>query len=347
MMSPIPWITLFLILTVSLPATAYDILQPLPEDDFAPEDNPQTAEKIELGKQLFFDPRLSYDGRIRCNDCHDLSGAGTASGRTPPARPRHERDTPTLWNVAIQTVYFWDGRATSLEGAIEEHLVDGRIMAFPTAAAVTRRLATLPGYPERFQNVFGQPPEAKTAAMALAAFIRTLKTPDSPFDRYVKGDENALSPQAKRGLKLFDDLGCLSCHFGPNLAGPAPGPAIRHGMGFYELFPNHPGTIYDALYGIALDPGRERITGEPGHRRLWRVPLLRNIALTAPYFHNGSVDTLEEAIRVMAKTQLKEELSPQEVADIAAFLRSLTGKRPEISLPRLPLGDGRTTPLSR
>jgi len=331
----------------ALPAQAYEILQPLPERVYVPAHNPQTPDKIALGAQLFFDARLSYDGRVRCNDCHDLSAGGESKGRTPAARPRLERDPPTLWNVAVQTVYFWDGRAPSLEGALREHLLDGRIMAFPDEAAVARRLATLPGYPERFQAVFGEAPDAQRATQALAAFIRTLLTPDSPFDRYVRGDEGAISAQAKRGLKVFDDLGCLSCHFGPNFAGPAPGPAIGPGEGFYELFPNHPGTEYDARYGIALDPGRERVTGDPGHRRMWRVPTLRNIALTAPYFHNGSVDTLEEAIRVMAKTQLRAELDEGTVADIAAFLRTLTGRRPQLPLPQLPVEAGRVEPLSR
>ncbi len=334
-------------MAVSLAAPAYDILQPLPESVHVPADNPQTPAKIELGKTLFFDPRLSYDGAVRCNDCHDLAAGATSGGRTPAARPRHERDTPTLWNVAIQTVYFWDGRATSLEQALEEHLTDGRIMAFPDLDAVARRLATVPGYEALFQQAFGAAPDGPRAAAALAAFIRTLLTPDSPFDRYVRGDETAISAQAKRGLRAFDDLGCLSCHFGPNLAGPAPGPAIGPGTGFYELFPNHPGTLYDSLYGIALDPGRVRVTGDPEHTRLWRVPLLRNIALTAPYFHNGSVDTLEESVRVMAKTQLRLDLDEDTVADIAAFLRTLTGVRPEITLPRLPQGDGMVTPLSR
>jgi len=269
----------------ALPAQAYEILQPLPERVYVPAHNPQTPDKIALGAQLFFDARLSYDGRVRCNDCHDLSAGGESKGRTPAARPRLERDPPTLWNVAVQTVYFWDGRAPSLEGALREHLLDGRIMAFPDEAAVARRLATLPGYPERFQAVFGEAPDAQRVTQALE--------------------------------------------------------------GFYELFPNHPGTEYDARYGIALDPGRERVTGDPGHRRMWRVPTLRNIALTAPYFHNGSVDTLEEAIRVMAKTQLRAELDEGTVADIAAFLRTLTGRRPQLPLPQLPVEAGRVEPLSR
>ena len=137
-------------------------------------------------------------------------------------------------------------------------------------------------------------------------------------------------------------MGCLACHFGVNFAGPAPGPAMGLGDGFYELFPNHVGTRYDKQYGVAKDLGRYYVTKEGIHRHMFRVPPLRNIADTAPYFHNGSVDNLAEAVRVMGLTQLKKELSDAEVADIVAFLRTLTGQYPVITMPRLPEVEGKS-----
>jgi cytochrome c peroxidase len=131
-------------------------------------------------------------------------------------------------------------------------------------------------------------------------------------------------------MQAFNDVGCLACHFGTNFAGPAPGPALGLGDGFYELFPNHLGTKYEMRYRLADDRGRFEYTGEPNEKYMWRVPPLRNIAQTAPYFHNGSVNTLPEAVRVMAKTQLKKELSEETVRDIVAFLNSLTGSTPPL-----------------
>jgi len=320
-------------------AWAFEPYQPLPPEPPIPADNPQTESKVALGKMLFFDRRLSVNGSLSCNSCHDLARAGSdyrplstgATGLTG------QRSTPTLFNVAYQTVYFWDGRAVSLEQAVASHLLDKTVMAMPSRQRVSERLANIDAYAELFALNF--PDEGinyENITRALASFIRSLRTPDSAFDRYLGGDKHAISKSALQGFSTFVDSGCGSCHFWVNLSGPVPGLAFKMGEGFYELFPNYPGTREERRYHLSDDLGRYSVTHEETDRRMWRVPILRNIALTAPYFHNGSVATLEEAVRVMARTQLGKSFSHQQIADVTAFLRTLTGELPGISLPQLP-----------
>lgn len=327
-------------------AMAFEILQALPKQPPIPKDNPQSPAKIELGKQLFFDQRLSANLSLSCNSCHTLMGAGT-DGRATTAGATGQagkRNASTLWNVGFQTVLHWDGRFESLEDQAKAHLLDATVMAMPDEAAVVQRLRAIPGYQAQFVQVFGKSGVTyNNVAKALASFQRTLLTPGSALDRWVKGDKKALSAAAQRGKHLFNELGCMSCHFGVNLAGPAPGPYLQMGMGFYELFPNYLGSEYDARYLLTEEQGRYHVTGDDQDKLLWRLPTLRNVALTAPYFHNGSVATLDEAVRVMAKTELDKTLSEEQVKDIVAWLESLTGQFPTFSLPRLPAGA--VTPL--
>jgi cytochrome c peroxidase len=313
--------------------------QPLPESPPIPHDNPQSAARITLGKMLFFDRRLSVNGSLSCNSCHDLSrgGADFRPLSTGATGITGRRAAPTLWNVAYQTVLFWDGRAESLEQALSSHLIDKTVMAMPSSQAVVDSISRVDTYVELFANSFADDAVSyQNIKRALASFIRSLRTPNSAFDRYLKGDKQALSGAAQRGFKTFVDTGCASCHFWVNLSGPVPGLAFKMGEGFYELFPNYPGSAYESRYHLSDDLGRYYVTDDPDDRRLWRVPVLRNIALTAPYFHNGSVASLDEAIRVMARTQLGKELSEHQVEDVAAFLGTLTGEFPVISLPQLP-----------
>ncbi len=321
-----------------VPAAAFEVLQPLPEQPIVPADNPQTEAKVRLGWQLYFDPRLSWDNAVSCNSCHNLAAGGDDDGAVTRLPGRYiERSAPSLWNAAYMSVQFWDGRAKSLEEAFLDHLTDPEILAVPEAQMLARRLQAIPGYREQFAQVFASDAvTAEQVAKALAAFIRTLKTPNSAFDRYIRGEESALSPAARRGLMLFNEKGCLACHFGVNFAGPAPGPSFKMGDGFYELFPNYLGSEYDDRYRLTDDAGRVYITRRNDHTFMWRVASLRNIALTAPYFHNGSVNDLAEAVRIMGKVQFRHDLSEQEVQDLVAFLLSLTGEFPEITLPRLP-----------
>ena len=306
---------------------AYEPLHALPETPPIPADNPLTAEKATLGKQLYFDARLSFNNKISCNTCHNLKSGGvdhrplSTGALGKPGR----RSTPTVLNAAFQSVQFWDGRAESLEAAVKEHLLDPTVMAMPDEQKVVEAVRHIPRYRKQFSKAFGTR-EAVTLdniAKAVASFVRTLVTPDSAFDRYAQGDKQALSEQAVRGMEEFKSVGCVGCHFGDNFSGPP----VPMGEGFYELFPNYLGSEYDKKYNLVTDDlGRYEATKDPIHKRLFHVPSLRNIALTAPYFHTGTVPTLEEAVRVMAMTQLKKELSDQQVRDIVAFLNSLTGK---------------------
>ena len=330
---------LLLALSCSPPlAHAFDYFQPLPKQVPVPKDNPLTQAKIKLGKKLFFDARLSHGISHTCNTCHDLTGR---SGLPPPVsvgangQPTR-RNAPSLWNIGFQTVLFWDGRAKSLEEQFKQHVVDVQITGYAEPAAWLDRLRSIPGYVAEFKTVFKTGLTLDNAAQAVASFERTLLSPNSRYDRYLRGDKTALNSQELRGKEEFRTVECLSCHFGVNFAGPAPGPALQMGDGFYELFPNYLGSRYDASHHIADDLGVFEVDHDPAHQRLWRVPPLRNIALSAPYFHNGSARTLEDAVRIMATVQLKKELSDQQVADIVAFLHSLTGTLPKITPPRLP-----------
>ena len=329
---------LVVVLCVPVLAHAFEYFQPLPRQVPVPEDNPMSKAKIALGKKLFFDPRLSREHSRTCNTCHNLTARNAENPPLSPGAdgaPTH-RNAPALWNIGFQTVLFWDGRAKNLEEQFKQHVADMQITGYAEPTALLNRLQATPGYVTEFKAVFADGITLDNAARAVASFERSLLTPNSHFDRYMRGDNSALSAQELRGKEEFRSVECLSCHFGVNFAGPAPGPALHMGDGFYELFPNHTGSAYDTSHHIADDLGVFEFDHDPAHQRLWRVPPLRNIALTAPYFHNGSARTLEDAVRIMAKVQLKTELSDRQVADLVAFLNSLTGTLPKITPPRLP-----------
>lgn len=317
--------------------------QPLPAQPPVPDSNPQSAAKVALGAQLFFDSRLSPDGSVSCLSCHNvLAGGDDSRARSVGVKGRQTgRNTPTLWNVGFNTAYFRDGRASSLEQAVEDQLLSVEAMAMERPGAVIERLSAIAGYRRQFAQVFGDQDSMKFAnvAQALAAYLRTLVTQDSAFDQYLRGHQDALGADARRGFQLYVDSGCASCHFWVNMAGPVPGLAFQMGEGFYELFPNYKGSEYDAKYRLTEDIGRFPVSRIESDQHMWRVTGLRNVAVTAPYFHNGSVPTLHEAVRVMAKTQLNKEFTDQQVADVVAFLGSLTGQFPQPRVPRLPPSD--------
>ncbi|RME15426.1 MAG: cytochrome-c peroxidase [Bdellovibrio sp.] len=323
--------TAFLMFSSPLQATS-----PLPEQPPIPKDNPLTKEKIELGKQLFFDPRLSLTGTVSCNSCHNVMSSGTDNTATSTGvfGKKGGRNAPTVWNSAFLTVQFWDGRAASLEEQAKGPLVNPVEMGMKNHQAVVKRIKKIDGYVKQFKKVFKgrNPVTIDNVAKAIAAYERTLITVNSPFDRYLKGDKKALSASAKRGWKKFQEIGCISCHSGPNFSGPTK----TMGVGFFMKFPTFPGSQYDKKYRLLEDKGRYEVTKKEEDKHMWRVPTLRNVALTAPYFHNGAVKTLPEAVRVMAKTQLNKTLSSQDVKDLVSFLKSLTGEFPKQTMPRLP-----------
>lgn len=320
---------------------AFDYLQPLPEAPMVPADNPLSENKISLGKRLFYDTSLlGPESSLSCNSCHDLASGGDDNRPYSVGQGGQfsGRSAPGLWNIGLQTVLYWDGRSKTLEDLALDHLRDPVISAWPSIGKTVNHLNRSATYQQAFEKAFPEDPviSGKNLARAIASFARSLLASNSPFDRYIRGDESAISESARRGIQAFNDSGCLACHFGVNFAGPAPGPALKMGDGFYELFPNTLGSPYDERYQLTEDLGRYEYTGDPGEKYMWRVPPLRNIELTAPYFHNGSVSTLEEAIRVMAKTQTGKVLSDDTVRDISAFLRSLTGKLASSSFSNKP-----------
>jgi cytochrome c peroxidase len=324
-----------LMLASPLPVLAFDYLQTLPEQVPIPADNPPSAHKIALGKRLFFDTQLlGINSKISCNSCHNLAEGGDDNRALSlgQAGQSSQRSAPSLWNIGFQTVLYWDGRSISLESQTLDHLRDPIIANWAHIGALVDHLNQSAEYQHAFRVAFPADKDALNGisganiARALSSFERSLLARNSAFDRYISGDKSALSANAKRGIQAFNDAGCLACHFGANFAGPAPGPALKMGDGFYELFPNNRGYAVEKHYRLADDLGRFEATGDPGERFMWRVPPLRGIALTAPYFHNGSVATLEEAIRVMGLVQFNKTLSAETVRDISAFLHSLTGE---------------------
>lgn len=314
---------------------------PLPAEAPAPAGNPTTPAKVELGKKLYFDPRVSADGTVSCNSCHNVMEGGD-DDRAFSAGIRGQRggrSAPTVWNSAFLSVQFWDGRAPSLEEQAKGPVINPVEMGVHDHETCVKRLAEIPAYVSEFEAVFGKGGlTIDNFAKAVAAYERTLITPNSAYDRYAKGDESALTEQQKRGLQAALDAGCITCHSGANFAGPP----LPEGQGFYQKVPLIPGSEYDKKYDLTSDTGREQATKNPADRNMWRVPTWRNIALTAPYFHNGSVATLDEAVRVMAKVQLGRDLTDAQVTDIVAFLESLTGEFPEQTMPRLPGVPGKT-----
>ena len=310
--------------------------QPLPDKAPEPPDNPTTAAKVELGKMLYFDPRLSSTGTVSCFSCHNVMEGGDDHMTTSAGVHglKGGRNAPTVWNAAFHSVQFWDGRAPSLEEQSKGPPVNPIEMGMRDLDAVIDRIRHIPGYRPYFEQAFG-PGEVVTmdnAAKAIAVYERALITPGSAYDRYAGGDKTALTAQQVRGLETFAEVGCTSCHQGPAFNGP-PLPA---GTGFFMKFPTYPDSPYVARYKLADDPGRFSATKDEADRGMWRVPTLLNLTYTAPYMHTGTVKTLPEAVRVMASTQLNRTLDDAQVADVVAFLESLTGKFPQQTMPRLP-----------
>lgn len=309
----------------------------LPEQAPVPKDNPQTKEKIELGKMLYFDPRLSSDGTVSCNSCHNVMNGGSdnRSFSAGVVGKRGGRSAGTVFNSAFYSVQFWDGRANSLEDQAKGPLINPVEMSNSDHVLVMKRVKKIPGYVKAFKKVFKgkDPVNIDNLAKAIASYERTLITPNSPFDKFIKGDMKAMSEAAQQGYRTFNSVGCVTCHSGANFSGPT----LPQGTGFFMKFPTFANTKYDKKYKFTADKGRFDVTKKKEDLHKFKVPTLRNIALTAPYFHNGAVLNLEEAVRVMGKTQLNKDLSKKEVKQIVTFLtEGLTGSIPEQTMPVLP-----------
>jgi cytochrome c peroxidase len=305
-------------------------LAALPEQPPVPTDNPQTPAKIELGKMLFFDTRLSRDYSLSCATCHDpdkaySDGRSKAVGIGNNELPRH---SPSILNAAYNSAQFWDGRASSLEEQARGPIMNDAEMGMPDERTLVSRLQAETEYRERFREVFGGEINLANIAKSLAAFERTLVTPDSSFDRYAGGDKNALSDQQKRGLVVFFGKGsCTQCHNGVNLTDNQ----------YYSL-----GARSDNNSG---DMGRFAVTKNAADQGAFKTPGLRNIGLRAPYMHDGAMPTLEEVLDwydrgggTGPKSSLLHQLdlTHDEKLDLLAFLESLNGKLPVVHKPALP-----------
>jgi cytochrome c peroxidase len=302
---------------------------PLPASMPTP-DNPITPEKVKLGNVLFWEPRISSDGTVSCAKCHPLGlyavdGLRKSVGNHCKDNPRND---PTILNAASQISEHWIGNRTSVEDQAKQALVGPPSYGMPSYESVEKILKGMPGYVTMFKQAFPGDKEPVTAdnfAKAVGAFERTLMTP-APFDDFMKGNAAALTDQQKRGLKLFLDAGCMTCHFSPYLGGQ-----MNQKFGLLE-----PYEMYTKSQPI--DEGRFAVTKNPLDKFVFKVPILRNVAETRPYFHDGSVDKLEDAVMIMAKIQLAKDLTKEKTAEITAFLKSLTGAIPETALkvPLLP-----------
>jgi cytochrome c peroxidase len=280
------------------------------------------AEKAELGKHLFFDPRLSRSGFLSCNSCHNLSTGGVDNLVSSVGHGWHQGpiNSPTVLNSRYNIAQFWDGRAADLAEQAAGPIANPGEMAQPHDVAL-EVIRTIPGYGELFQASFGDSAVTlERVTDAIAEFERTLVTPNSPFDQWLAGDGGAISGQEHAGYELFKSTGCVACHNGPAVGG-----ALFQKMGLVKPYETDNAAL-----------GRYAVTGNAGDRMVFKVPTLRNVELTYPYFHDGSVWSLEEAVAVMGEIQLGRSYSDDEVAKIVAFLRTLTGEQPQIALPALP-----------
>lgn len=305
---------------------ALEVFKPLPSTVPAVKDNPVTPDKIDLGKSLFFDPRLSASGVFSCYSCHNLATGGDDNMETSVGHgwQKGPRNAPTALNAVLNEAQFWDGRADDLKAQAKGPVQAGVEMA-NTPENVVVTLKSMPAYVTAFGAAFpgeADPVTFDNMAKAIEAFEATLITP-APFDAWLNGDDNAMSADALAGLQLFIDKGCSSCHSGVNVGG--------HGYYPFGLV-EKPGA--DVL--PVGDKGRFAVTETADDEYVFRAAPLRNIALTAPYFHSGKVWDLDVAVEIMAESQLGEALKPEETAQLVAFLDSLTGTLPQITVPVLP-----------
>jgi cytochrome c peroxidase len=299
---------------VQVNSAALQLFRPLPSVAASP-DNPITDAKVQLGRMLYYDTRLSANQDISCNTCHPLDayGAETEPVSTGHRDQKGTRNAPTVYNAAGHFVQFWDGRAPNVEEQAKGPILNPVEMAMPSDAAAVRVLASMPEYVALFQKAFPKDKDAITfnnMALALGAFERGLTTP-SRWDIFLLGSSIALSPEEKAGFNKFVEAGCHTCHNGAYVGGNS-----FQRLGVVKPWPNR------------ADPGRQGITRNQADQMVFKVPSLRNVTKTAPYFHDGSVPTLDQAIRQMAVHQRGSQLSDADVKSIITWLDTLTGQIP-------------------
>ncbi len=286
--------------------------------------------QAELGKKLYFDPRLSKSGFISCNSCHNLSMGGTDNLKTSIGHNWQQGpiNAPTVLNSSLNVAQFWDGRAADLKEQAGGPIANPGEMAFTHTLAVSL-LESIPGYVNEFELVFGEEGiDIDKVTDAIAEFEKTLVTPNSRFDRWLLGDEDAITADELAGYTLFRDSGCTACH-----NGSAAGGNTFQKMGVVEPYQS-----------TSPAEGRSAVTGKDADRFNFKVPTLRNVELTYPYFHDGEAETLTEAVDIMGRLQLGKKFTDEENAQIVAFLKTLTGDQPNFALPILPPSTEKTPP---
>jgi len=283
---------------------------------------------VELGKKLYFDPRLSKSGFISCNSCHNLSMGGTDNIATSIGDKWQQGpiNAPTVLNSSLNFAQFWDGRASDLKAQAGGPIANPGEMAFSHTLAIGM-LESIPAYQREFKVVFGKDRiDIDQVTTAIAEFEKTLVTPNSRFDQWLLGKTDALTKDELAGYALFKNSGCTACHNGPAVGGNS-----FQKMGIVQPYKaNSPAE------------GRSAVTGKDIDRFSFKVPTLRNVELTYPYFHDGAVDTLTEAVDVMGRLQLGRTFSGDENAKIVAFLKTLTGDQPSFMMPILPPSGDKT-----
>ncbi len=313
----------------TLAILAANLFEPLPEMAQS-QQNDITLEKISLGKVLFYDTRLSSKGNNSCNSCHNLSTYGVDNQPTSVGDDgmRGNRNSPTVMNAALAFVQFWDGRAKDVEEQAGGPILNPAEMNIKSPEALVKKLKETEGYPKLFSAAFPDDPNPvsyQNIQLAIGAFERTLITP-SHFDSYLLGETDKLNDQEKRGMQAFINTGCTTCHSGVLL-----GDNMFQKFGLFGHYAEYTKSQKE-------DMGRYDVTKNDADKYIFKVPTLRNIKETYPYFHDGSVANLGDAVTVMAKVQLNKDLDQQKINDITAFLASTTGKIPEsaLEIPDLP-----------
>lgn len=278
--------------------------------------------KVELGKKLWFEPRLSMSGIISCNTCHNLSRGGTDNLKTSIGHgwKAGPVNSPTVLNSSLAIAQFWDGRAANLKEQAGGPIQADVEMNMPHTLALDV-LQSIPGYVAEFKGVFGKEQiDMDMVTSAIAAFEETLVTPNSRFDKWLKGDDKALDAKELAGYTLFKESGCVACH-----NGPAAGGTSFQRMGLVEPYQS-----------TSPAEGRSAVTGVDADRFNFKVPTLRNVEMTYPYFHDGEAATLEQAVDIMGRLQLGRTYSDDEIGKIVAFLKTMTGDQPQLTMPILP-----------
>jgi cytochrome c peroxidase len=297
------------------------------------EQNPITGEKVRLGKILFYESRISVDGTVSCSRCHPFSlyaadGLKKSVGNNGKI---NQRNAPTILNAAAQISEHWIGNRTGVEDQAKQSVTGPLSFGMPSYDEVEKKLRGINGYGPLFKDAFPQdkePVNIDNFAKAVGAFERTLVTP-SAFDDFLSGKKDALTEQQKQGLKIFMELGCSGCHSG----------AFVGGQGYRKFGISEP--YWNYTKSQTIDEGRYEVTKQESDKYVFKVPMLRNVEKTSPYFHDGSVGELETAIWIMGKVQLGTDLAKSQLEDLNAFLQSLTGRIPEdaMKVPLLPAAE--------